>query len=80
MKVRLTKEEKQARWVAQGVALIQRPLRYIKNATAKTELVNGEKVTTFSKIFYSAHYAARVGDGQTVQLIARDVLSGYQFN
>lgn len=72
----MTKAEKQAKWKALGPALIQRPLRYIKNKTAKVIEVEGKQVTQLSREFYIARDMAEIGRGDYVSRIAHLVHQG----
>ncbi len=71
--MKLTKEQKQAAWVATPIARIERPLRYI---AAKTNTVDSEGKPVVSNEFKMAFVAAYNGDGAKVQSIARKVFHG----
>lgn len=71
--MKLTKAEKQAKWVATPVAWIEKPLRFI---AAKTNGKNEKGETVVSNQFKLAFMAAYNGDGAKVQRIARGVLNG----
>lgn len=68
--MKLTKEQKQARWVALPISMIQRPLRYILNRTT-TKNENGEKV--LDKRYHRARLAACVGLGEIVKQMAFEI-------
>lgn len=65
----LTKNQRNnlAKRKAMGIALIQRPLRYIK---ARTSTIVDD-IRTESAVGKTARYAANRGDGMTVKQIAR---------
>lgn len=75
---KLTREQKAAAYKALPVALIQRPLRFIKNRTMVADVVEpGEKQTfSVSKEYLYARKAADFGFGDIVQHIAMKVNQG----
>lgn len=65
------KAAKQAAWIAQGPALVERPLRQIKAmATSMTmDEKTGRPVQVISPVYYMARDAARMGAGDAVKEI-----------
>lgn len=59
-----------ARRKAMGIALIQRPLKFIQARTNKIEIKNGEPIVIESDQSKAARYFARYGDGASVNRMA----------
>lgn len=68
--------KERARRQAMGIALIHRPLKYIKSRTDEKSIDEITKVVTFYESSQSkqARHAATHGNGALVQRIARDLL------
>ena len=63
-----------ARRKAMGLALIQRPLRFIASRTNSVKIENGVTMVMQSDLFRYAKLCANMGDGGAVNRAARSVL------
>jgi len=61
-----------AKWRAQSPAVIQRPLRFVRERTAMKD--DKGNIIDYLPIGMAAIHAARRGDGCTVNIIARELL------
>lgn len=69
---KLTKAEKQARWVALPIAYVERPLRYLKEKLTSIEIKeDGSKVSVLDPRFGYLKAASKYGCGDVVQAEAR---------
>lgn len=75
---KLTREQKAANYKALPVALIQKPLKFIKNRTmVPDEVAEGEKPTfSVGSEYLYAKKAAEYGYGDIVQSIAKKINMG----
>ena len=74
---KLTREQKAARYKALPIALIQKPLKFIKNHTMIQENdAEGKPNFRVSKDYQYAARAAEYGYGDIVQAVAKTVLKG----
>lgn len=69
------KQAKRERWLKEPVAVIQRPLRFLRQ-TLTEQRVNeqGQKETFISPLYFMAKDFADAGDGEAVKFMARTVL------
>lgn len=72
---KLTKAEKQARWVATPVAKVIRPLKYIRAQTMieEQETVGGPILRSDSFEYKTARLNTHRGNGEIVQRFARQL-------
>jgi hypothetical protein len=75
---KLTREQKAANYKALPVALIQKPLKFIKNRTmVADEVAEGEKPSfSVGKDYLYAQKAAEFGYGDIVQAVAKKINMG----
>lgn len=57
-------------WKAMGLAKIEKPLRFIRNRCAVTEIIKGETVTKYIYPYATAELMAKRGNGGVVQMMA----------
>lgn len=68
--------EKHAKWLKEPVAIIERPLRYLKDALTSQDVnEEGKMVKSISALYFVALDFAKAGDGASVKTIAKMTLA-----
>ena len=71
------KQAKRERWLKEPVAIVERPLRFIKDRLTETRVnAEGKKELFISPLYFMAKELADAGDGVAVKQIARMVAGG----